>query len=316
VTARQATGRPAAGAGHARGVSWAVLVGTAGTELVFNIVHATGRLELVLAVLYGVAPVATGIGLSHIVAACRGGWLMRTIAVVIMLCAMALSVGAVATVVAPAAPGLLRFLFPATLDGAAMLALQVVLSARPARPAVTGEGGTRAATKGATEGATNAPAAHAPAMAAGASTLLAGRATMTPAGVDGPASSARQAGAPGPARTATAGMAPAGPRPARPGWDAEDWAPTADRGRPTAPGAPQMPGTRPGNICEARGRRGETRAVMRDFWDREIAAGNVPTGAALNRAAGKDPGYSLGKKYAAEWREETPAATAAAGGTE
>jgi hypothetical protein len=319
VTVRKATAPPDVGAGDARGVSWGVLVGTASTELVFNVVHATGRLESLLAVLYGVAPVATAIGLSHIVAACRGGWLMRTITVVIMLGAMGLSVGAVATVVAPAAPGLLRYLFPAVLNSAAMVALQVVLSPRPARAgSASGEGSTATtgpapgANSGASKAATNVPAAPAPPVVAPrASTMLAGPAT-TARGADGPATMAGQPEARGPATTAAAGTAAAGARPARPGWSNGNRAPSAGR-EPPAPQAPHMPGTRPENISEARGRRGETRAVMRDFWDREIAAGNAPTGAALNRAAGKDPGYSLGKKYAAEWREENPAAAAAAG---
>ncbi len=50
-------------------------------------------------------------------------------------------------------------------------------------------------------------------------------------------------------------------------------------------------------------RRGP-QAVMREHWDAEVAAGRIPTGAALNRAAGKDANYSLGKRYAAAWRAE------------
>ena len=45
-------------------------------------------------------------------------------------------------------------------------------------------------------------------------------------------------------------------------------------------------------------------ATMRAHWDAEVAEGRIPTGAALNRAAGKDPNYSLGKRYAAAWRTE------------
>jgi hypothetical protein len=43
---------------------------------------------------------------------------------------------------------------------------------------------------------------------------------------------------------------------------------------------------------------------MRDYWDTEVAQGRIPNGAKLNRAAGKDSGYSLGKRYAQEWRQE------------
>jgi hypothetical protein len=50
--------------------------------------------------------------------------------------------------------------------------------------------------------------------------------------------------------------------------------------------------------------------TMRECWDAEIAAGRVPTGADLNRAADKDPGYSLGRARAKEWRAELPAGMA------
>lgn len=49
---------------------------------------------------------------------------------------------------------------------------------------------------------------------------------------------------------------------------------------------------------------GGPQATMRAHWDAEVAAGRIPTGAALNRAAGKDRNYSLGKRYAAAWRAE------------
>lgn len=52
--------------------------------------------------------------------------------------------------------------------------------------------------------------------------------------------------------------------------------------------------------------RGETQGVMRTHWDTRITDGVIPSGADLNRAAGKDPKYSLGKKYAKAWRQELP----------
>jgi hypothetical protein len=52
--------------------------------------------------------------------------------------------------------------------------------------------------------------------------------------------------------------------------------------------------------------RGEIRRLMREHWDCEIAQGRIPNGAELNRAADKEPDYSLGKRYAAEWRDELP----------
>jgi hypothetical protein len=50
--------------------------------------------------------------------------------------------------------------------------------------------------------------------------------------------------------------------------------------------------------------RGGAQARMRTHWDAQVAEGRIPTGAALNRAAGKDPTSSLGKRYAAAWRAE------------
>jgi len=53
-------------------------------------------------------------------------------------------------------------------------------------------------------------------------------------------------------------------------------------------------------------RRGAVRSEMRAYWEKEIAAGNFPNGADLNRAAGKPANYSLGKRYASEWRDQLP----------
>jgi hypothetical protein len=52
--------------------------------------------------------------------------------------------------------------------------------------------------------------------------------------------------------------------------------------------------------------RGQDQKTMRAHWDDRIAAGVIPSGADLNRAAHKDPKYSLGKKYAKQWRELLP----------
>lgn len=51
-------------------------------------------------------------------------------------------------------------------------------------------------------------------------------------------------------------------------------------------------------------RRGGTQAKMRTYWDERIAAGKIPNGSALNVEAGKLANYSLGKKYADQWRKE------------
>ncbi|MFD2081568.1 hypothetical protein SAMN05421678_106268 [Actinopolymorpha cephalotaxi] len=57
-------------------------------------------------------------------------------------------------------------------------------------------------------------------------------------------------------------------------------------------------------------RPGGAKQAMRRHWDAEVAAGRMPSGADLNRAAGKDAGASLGRKYAGEWRSELDATTA------
>jgi len=44
--------------------------------------------------------------------------------------------------------------------------------------------------------------------------------------------------------------------------------------------------------------------VMRAYWDREVSAGRIPTGADLIRAAGLSPASSLGRQMAARWRAE------------
>ena len=59
-----------------------------------------------------------------------------------------------------------------------------------------------------------------------------------------------------------------------------------------------------GPPCGGATANGGPQATMRAHWDAEVAEGRIPTGAALNRAAGKDPNYSLGKRYAAAWRAE------------
>jgi hypothetical protein len=58
--------------------------------------------------------------------------------------------------------------------------------------------------------------------------------------------------------------------------------------------------------AEKPAKRGDKQTMMRAYWEAEIATGNIPNGADLNRAAGNDPGASLGRRYASEWRDELP----------
>lgn len=61
-----------------------------------------------------------------------------------------------------------------------------------------------------------------------------------------------------------------------------------------------------GDGAKTTAKRGDKQTMMRAYWEKEIAAGNIPNGADLNRAAGNDPGASLGRRYASEWRDELP----------
>jgi len=113
---------------HDRIAAWLVLAFAGTTMVAFNMWHAIhGGIPLVLAVLYGLAPVVLALGLSHVVAAYRGGWFMKGTRFIIMLGAMVLSVRATGYVVKPAT-GNLWPLFGAVTDAAALMALQVILS--------------------------------------------------------------------------------------------------------------------------------------------------------------------------------------------
>lgn len=141
---------------HARAAAWLVLA-VAGTTMVsFNMWHAIhGGIPFALAVLYGIAPVALALGLSHVVAAYNGGWFMKGATFVIMLGAMVLSVRATGYVVRPAT-GNLWPLFGAVVDAAALVALQVILSPESRAAARAAKKATREAILNATLGATQA----------------------------------------------------------------------------------------------------------------------------------------------------------------
>ncbi len=116
----------------ATAAAWAVLVGMGGTSVTYNIFHAVnhGRMNLGLALLYGIAPVFAAMCLSHIVAEHASGNAMKLAAFAVMAGAMTLSMGAIASVVAPAAGPWMRWLFGAVLDAAALVALRVILEGR------------------------------------------------------------------------------------------------------------------------------------------------------------------------------------------
>lgn len=53
--------------------------------------------------------------------------------------------------------------------------------------------------------------------------------------------------------------------------------------------------------------RGAAKRILRKFWDEQVAKGKIPTGGEMNAHIGKESGYSLGKRYAQEWRAELAA---------
>lgn len=120
-------------AGHARGAAWVVLVTAGSTMATFNIWHAlhAGPIPLLLALMTGAVPVGLAVGLSHIVAAHHGGWVMRAAVFAVMAGAMVLSIRATGYVVRPAT-GPLWWLFGLVDDAAALVALQVLLAPVPA----------------------------------------------------------------------------------------------------------------------------------------------------------------------------------------
>jgi Protein of unknown function (DUF2637) len=63
-------------------------------------------------------------------------------------------------------------------------------------------------------------------------------------------------------------------------------------------------GPAPAPGADAAGSAISATAVMRAHWDREVAAGRVPSGADLLRAAGVPPTSSLGRQCAGKWRAE------------
>lgn len=113
--------------------AWIVLLSMAVPSIVFNIWHATHvpagqeSLALGLAVLEGLAPVISAMGISHIIAEHRGNEWMQVAAFLIMAAAMGCSANAIATVVAGSEGPVFRWVFALGLDGAALFCLRVII---------------------------------------------------------------------------------------------------------------------------------------------------------------------------------------------
>lgn len=121
--------------------AWAVLIGAGTITMVYNIWHAThaGHMIIGLALLYGFGPVFVAALLSHIVAEYDCGRFLKGIAFATMLGAMAMSIGATAWVLGPTAGPVLRWVFGAVLDTAALVSLRVILDSRKRHNAYTAE---------------------------------------------------------------------------------------------------------------------------------------------------------------------------------
>lgn len=157
----------------AKTAAWAVLIVVGGTQVTYNIWHAVlgGRLNIFLAILYGIVPVFTAMCLSHIVATYKGGRVMQAITFLVMLGAMGLSISASAAVVAPAAgPDLRKWVFGLVLDTGVLVALRVILSEREQDAARQETERAEAAAREEATGAAALEAARAEAAAAAART--------------------------------------------------------------------------------------------------------------------------------------------------
>lgn len=110
--------------------AWAILLGMGAASITYNVVHAVhgGGFNIALALVYAITPVYGAALLSHQVAEHDGGKVMQAITFLLMLGAMALSIGATAAVLGPVAGSWMRWLFGVVADGAALVALRIILS--------------------------------------------------------------------------------------------------------------------------------------------------------------------------------------------
>jgi hypothetical protein len=117
--------------------AWLCLIIAGAATVTFNIVHAwRSGMASPLGFVEGVVPVALAMIVSHLVAIFSAGRFLKGVTFAVMIGALALSVRATGTVVAPAA-GPLWWLYGAVVDTAALVSLQVLLAlkARAAREA-------------------------------------------------------------------------------------------------------------------------------------------------------------------------------------
>jgi hypothetical protein len=283
---------------------WAtgVLVVSGLISLSFNVRHSftATSLPAPLALLYGAGPVALAATMSHVVAlqASRGelvGWKRKTATFGLVIGALALSFLGMYDLLQHTVPNPFRHnghglsvnlpavLTPIVIDLMAIAALNELLRT-PNSVRVAG------ATNGA-NGATSAGGHD-----RGATTSEGHK----PAGGHNLQGATTGANVPGPRLPLESGATNGANEPVAP--RETPVAPKAVAPKPAAKVAPANDG---GRLIEF-APRGETQAAMRAHWDKQIADGFIPSGADLNRAVDKAPKYSLGKKYAGQWRQELP----------
>lgn len=121
--------------------AWAVLIFTGATSVTYNVFHAVhgARLEIILALLLGIAPVFAAACLSHVAAVLDAHWVMKSAVALVMVAGMVLSASATASVVQPAEAGWRGWLFGGVLDAAALLALWAILNGRSRKATLAAE---------------------------------------------------------------------------------------------------------------------------------------------------------------------------------
>jgi hypothetical protein len=112
--------------------AWGVLFAMGAASVTCQMWHsAHSGSNWLFAVIEGLAPIGASMGLSHAAALLRQvRWWMYALVYLIILAAMGLSANAIAQVVAPAEGPWGEWLFGGMLDGAALVALAIILNER------------------------------------------------------------------------------------------------------------------------------------------------------------------------------------------
>lgn len=121
--------RPADARDTTIGAAWAILICLGGTQVTFNVVSALRHSVLSpVPVLAGLGPVLAAVLLSHLAASRRASAWFRVAITCVMLCSMAVSIGATVEVTTPVFDAWWRaVLFGIVLDAASLLALWFIM---------------------------------------------------------------------------------------------------------------------------------------------------------------------------------------------